>query len=59
MSYIRKSITIIRQLISGDKVSDIAREHGLSVGIVSDINRRKTWRHVVVQGYEHVDRYKQ
>lgn len=51
--------TIIRQLISGDRVSDIAREHGLSVGIVSDINRRKTWRHVVVQGYEHVGRYKQ
>lgn len=54
-----KTVTaIISDLIKGDKNKDIANRYGISRQSVTDINYRRTWSHIVIEGYEDVGIYK-
>ena len=49
---------VILDIINGDNNGLIAEKYGISRQSITDINYRRTWRHVKIDGYESVSVYK-
>lgn len=49
---------VILDIINGDSNGLIAEKYGISRQSITDINYRRTWRHVKIDGYESVSVYK-
>ena len=49
---------VILDIINGDSNDLIAEKYGISRQSITDINYRRTWRHVKIDGYESVSVYK-
>lgn len=48
---------IILDLINGERNKTLMEKYGLSAGLISSINVRKTWKHITIDGYENVKVY--
>lgn len=49
--------SIILDLINGERNKTLMKKYGLSAGLISSINVRKTWKHITIDGYESVKVY--
>lgn len=51
------ALKIIKLLINKVKPIEISEMIGVNSHLIGDINRRKSWKHITVEGYEDIDVY--